>query len=784
VSPSRGLFARAVIVASTAGALIAAPGCKRHLDAPDAGASPAASRPIGASPSAASAGSNGVPTNASANGALLAASVARGVAFDFLTSVDQCSFGRRGPLLDFGETGLRVRGAQGEELSPERVEREGASFARVRARSITVPFYVGAEEEKASGDEPTTVTLRLRGVTAKTMAVFVNGKSAGTIKLAKGETKLVSVAASSPLLNAGLNELTLRFHAPPRTEREIMAEIDWAYLAPGELEPHFAAPTVRDVILDRALGGRLEKVFALRGGTSLRCMGFLPNRSTLELDLASEGAGEVEVEARLLRDRMPAAVLGRATVSGTFTPQRFPLATGPDAGVIGAIELAVVRAPKGSRALFGQPRVVVPPPAARPSPAPMRGVVLVVLGTVEPKTLVPYGGALGTAALARLAREGTVFSLHRSASTLANAALASMLAGRGPRSLRLDDGDARLPSAVTTIADAARQAGVVTAYFTGNPMTTAAHGFDRSWETQAAFLPDVDPGGVRPFDEAAAWLRARKDERFLLVVHARGGHPPWSITPEDLKTMAPPNYSGGLDPKHAGELLSKARHVPPLLRFTDADRTRAFALHASAFADQDKALARLVDALRSGGLDKHTLVLVTGDVGVSTAVNVPFGDGEPPSEELLATPLIATGAGLFPAGAVIGSPTVSLDIGKTVLGALGLAPPASFEGVDLADVAAAPALTLGRSQFASVLGHHSLRWGSLVLESSDRRDLLCDVGLEPLCTTDVRPTHPLALLVLGRRLAQEKSVPSVGGAPREQAVVDARTQAALRAWGR
>lgn len=736
---------------------------------------PSPSAPSDASASAAplASGSNGAQSKPTSVTAL-----------DFLASVDQCTFAAKGPLLDFGEAGLRIRGGQGEELSPERVEREGASFARIREKSISIPFYVGSEEEKVTASENTAVSLRLRAVAAKSAAIFVNGKAAGTVKLVKGETKLVSTTPAAPLLTPGLNEITVRFQTPPRTEREVMAELDWIHLGPGELERNFAAPTVRDVVLDRALGGRLEKAFALRSASSVRCMGFVPSTATLELDLGSEGTGEVEIEARLVRDRMAPSILGRARVAGSFTPQRFPIALDVQGGVVGGIELAVVRAAKGSRALLGQPRLVVPPRATRPVVEPMRGVVLVVLGTVEPRTLIPYAGTLGTEAIAPLAREGTVFTQHRSSSTLPHAALASMLAGRGPRSLRLDDEGARIPAAVTTIADAARQAGIVTAYFTGNPMTTAAHGFERSWETQAAILPDADPMGARPFDDAAAWLRARKNERFLLVVHARGGHPPWAASPDQVKTMPPDGYSGGLDPKHAGELLSKARHVPPLLRFTDADRTRAFALHSAAVVEQDRALARLFAELRSGGKEERTLVVVTGDVGVNTAANVPFGDGEAPNEQLLATPLIVRGKGLFPAGATVSTPTASLDIAKTLLGALGLAPPASFDGFDLADVAAAPSITMGRSLFASVLGRHSLRWGSLVLESSDRRELLCDVALESLCTTDIRPTHPLALLVLGRRLAQEKSAPGVGGVVREAAAPDPHTQAALRTWGR
>lgn len=707
---------------------------------------------------------------------------------DFVAQADDCTLSFKGPLVDLGEPGVRVRGSVGEELRLETVEREGASFARVRERSIAIPFFVSADEERTLAAAPTVITAHVRGGAAKGIALFVNGKPAGGLKPTKNEAKVLSATAPGALVTAGQNEIMLRFQAPARGERDVMAEIDWIHLGAGDAERTFAAPTHRDVLVDRPLAGRIEKVFALRAESTVRCMGYLPSAATLELDVAAEGGGEVEVEARLLRDRAPALVLGHAVVGDRAVPYRMALPPGSGAsslGTVGAIEIAVVRAPKGGRALLGHPRLVAPPPPTPPKPAaPMQGAVLVVFGTVEPKSLVPYGGTLGSEGFAALARDGTTFKAHRSGSTLAEAALAAMLTGHGPRTLRLEDGDARLPAGVTTIADAARQGGVVTAFFTGNPMTTAAQGFDRSWETASAILSDVDAVGTRVFDDAAAWLRAHKDERFLLVVHARGGHPPWMATPEQLKTMAPPAYAGGLDAKHAGELLAKARHVPPLLRFNDADRARAFALHAAAVTEADRALARLLAEVRALGKEERTLFVVAGDVGVSTAANVPFGDGEAPSEPLLSVPLIARGPGIFAKGASTENPSTDVDVARTVLDALGLPPPTAFEGTDLAEVAAAPSGTVGRPLFATVLGRHSLRFGTLVLESDARRELLCDVGLEPLCTTDVRPTHPLALFVLGRSLAAEKAPPAASGISREAAVLDPRAQALLRAWGR
>ena len=80
---------------------------------------------------------------------------------DFVARADECSFGLRGPLIDLGEPGTRVRGASNEELVLERVEREGASFARVRERSIVVPFFVTPDDERAFGELPTVISARI-----------------------------------------------------------------------------------------------------------------------------------------------------------------------------------------------------------------------------------------------------------------------------------------------------------------------------------------------------------------------------------------------------------------------------------------------------------------------------------------------------------------------------------------------------------------------------------------------------------------------------------------------
>ena len=423
-----------------------------------------------------------------------------------------------------------------------------------------------------------------------------------------------------------------------------------------------------------------------------------------------------------------------------------------------------------------------------------RGVVLVVMGELSPRAIEPYGGRLPMPELAALARAGVTFDAHRATTTVPAGALASMITGLSPRAHGVVDADAALPVGVTTLADAVRQAGVLAAMFTANPTTGPAFGFPRGWDTFVAKTPLDEGPSTSVFDQAAGWIDAHKADRFLVVVHARGGHPPWDASPDELKSLAPTDYAGGIDPKHAAELLSKARKVPPQIRLNDDDRARAWALYGLAVRAHDAALGRLMAALRAAGREEDTLVIVAGDASVDELAHVPFADGDSLDEGTLAVPLVvrAARASVDPAeasaldGRRVPSPTSSVDVAPTILDALGLTPPASFSGVDLWTVATGHGATDGRPELAVLGRRFELRWGSFVLAgvrsaSADRETKLCDLTLESACVSDVRGAFPLALEALHRRTFDRLAAPE---RPRVAATLDAHGAASLKAWGR
>ncbi|WP_394835271.1 sulfatase-like hydrolase/transferase [Pendulispora rubella] len=712
--------------------------------------------------------------------------------------LDGCTLGHRGILLDLGDASTRGRyGAHAmSRPTPETLEREGATWTRFREKAATLQFVA---LDRDFGDKPENpeaadsfVAARVRGGAAKSISVYLNGKPVGNWRLTKGETKILTARGSSELTTTGGNELLLRFNGVPKAAAgEAYAEIDWIHIGRGEPDANYAAPTRNDVTANPTLDGVARRALSLRAPGFVRCTGWIPQGGTAQAFAGIAGKGDAELRMSVIGDRT--GKIAETTFSahgGSWTKAEALLGDlgRPVTGTVGAFQVEVIRATPGARVLLGDPGIVAPKaPDAPPAPHG-RGVVLVVFGELQPKTLSLYGGVLPTPELAGLAARGLVFDAHRATSTLSHAALAAMLSGRTGRANGVNDFDARLPQGVTTIADVARQAGVVSAMFTANPLTSALFGFDRGWGTFVAHGPDEDVLATRVFDDAAEWIEAHKGDRFLVVIHARGGHPPWDITGEELKGLEPSGYTGSIDPKHAAELLSKARHVPPAIHFGDTDRARTWALYSHAVAAHDAALGRLLTTLRRTGRDADTTLFVTGDLSVDeighSPSHVPFGEGEPPEEPLLWVPLVVVPPAGFSGGRRVKAPTADVDLAPSMANALALSPSSYFRGVDLYRTLAGSVPESGRPLLATSGNRYALRLGNFVLRGSDRREDLCDVLIEPACIADVSSTHPLATEALERMLFAILHEPGETPVPREPVTLDTKAGGALKAWGR
>lgn len=724
---------------------------------------------------------------ASSSAIPLAASTTKGaggpgqnVVLDFVNAGPSCSFGHRGTLLDLGDATMRHRMSVGK-AGPGDVEireREGSNWVSMRGRSLALSFITTSDPKADNG---VVVEARVRGGAAKSASIFLNGKPLGVLPLTKGETKTVSARATNAPLLRGANELLVRLNGGGKGVHDELAEIDWIRVGPIDDDTAYAAPTRNDAIATIAIGGLSKRSITLRAPGFARCAGFIPNGAMLEGQIGVTG-GEAEAEVRVVGDRAEPRVIGSFKLGGEESPAWRPISLPlGDVGTLAGVELVAKSSTKGARVVFAEPRVLVPSAPEPPKVATSRGVIVVVLGTLAPKSLSPYGGAFATTELAELAQRGAVFETHRASTTLANGAVASMLTGLLPREHGVADPTAALNPSGFTIAEAARQAGVVTAMFTANPTTSAAFGFSRGWETFVSHAPSEEGPATTVFDDVIHWLDGHKDDRFLVVVHARGGHPPWDVPGEEIKELPPNGYAGALDPKHAGEMLAKARRAASQRLFTDADRERAFALHGKAVLAHDAALGRLVAHVKGLGRDLDTTWIVTGDVGVDAA-HIPFIDDDSLDEAALAVPLVVKAPG-SPAHTRVSTPTTSMDVASTVLEAFGLPPPKTLRGEGLWTLAARSGDAVARPMLATSTSRFSARWGNFVLAGIQGREgKLCNVALEPDCISDVRATHPLAGELMHGLVESQLGAPSLPPGPR--ANPDSSAASALRLWGR
>jgi hypothetical protein len=689
----------------------------------------------------------------------------RRVILDLSAHLDACVLGHKGVLLDLGAESARALYGIEEKSSLEKVEHDGATWDRVRTRTLV--FHFAGPEDAAAG-EP-FVDLRMRGGAARRVTVALNGKLVGTAPLSRGEIAVRELHSSSAALTDATNELVLRFGGMGKSP-DAAAEIDWIRVGVGPA-PEYAAPTYDASVTTESLANVPRRAVSLRAPAFVRCTAAVPKGATFDAQVGLLGKGWGDLEVRVLRDRAAPLLLTKVHVDDAAGWKPVSLALPDDARGVVALELRVAAASPGARVLLAEGKLRAPSHPAVVRAHPARGVLLVILGdTPTSATSLP--------ALSSLAKTSRVFEAHRATSTWAAASVASMLTGVLPREHGAEGDASALAPGLVTIGEAAREASISTAMFTANPTTSAAFGFARGFQTFQPSFPGSGGGATRAIEEAAKWIGAHKSERFLVVVHARGGHPPWEVPADQLKSLPPEDYNGAIEPgPHAAEILSHARHVPPQVRFNDADRKRAFALHDYAVSANDAALGRLIAALGEAGRAADTAVIVTSDTGMNASTHVPFGDAEPLDVSALESLLVVHDAGEATTERVR-TPTSSIDVATTVLAELGLPPPRSFEGEDLAS---ADGDDGSRPLFASTRGQTLVTWMGLVARTGEGPTELCVPAIDAACSSDASPLAPLASEAL-RKLLDEAS--SKKRAPHTPPAIDGPTAAALTAWGR
>lgn len=712
---------------------------------------------------------------------------------DLIELLPRCELRHRGILLDLGTPA--VDGLAGWNLGPEPntvVEREGASWLRVASRTVTYRFTL---------QEPQQVffSAKIKSLGGKSAAVLLDGKNAGSLPLARGQTKVSSSSVLASPVAPGVHQLTLRFSGASRDGREPVAEVDWLRVGfPGEDQAVFAAPTQADVLQNLALlGGTPHRPLALRVPSSLRCFLAVPENARLRTSLALLGNGEGEAEIRLLEDGQPATVLKTSRVLGSEKPvwTDLDLPLQAHANKLATLEITATQGSPGSRLLLGDPRILSGGVATNHIPR-AKAVVVVVVSAINPERLPPWAPDRPLPTFDALAREGVLFENYRVSSSLVGSVMASLMTGLSPRQHTVEDGFARIPESLPTLATIARDASVQNAMFTVHPASSSTFGFARGWDRFTFHSPTSPALGTKPIEDLISWIGEHSnhaDKGLLAVVHTRGIHPPFDFSPGEFAQLPPhpdQEYSGVLDPRRAGQILErlrrKKRGAPQ--RWNEADQMRLQAMIDGALVQTDRSLSNLIDALRKARLWNDTLLIVTSDVaGATDPTTLPFASVLEPREDVLRVPLYVH----FPGGSHGGErPTVPVstkDLTATALRALGLDAAVPGDGNDLFALAEQGGGSFELPQIASLGERVLVRWGDWRLVArSNTPPTLCDLKADPRCEQNRAEQFPLLTQALWRRAFEYEDrarPPRFQRPKREPATLDPDISAALNVWG-
>ncbi len=712
----------------------------------------------------------------------------RGDQYDLVSNASQCEVEHRGRLIDFGTDAAALWGAFQPKPAAldEYVTRDGASLLRARSRELSYDFWLDEHSDTLD------LSLRVRGIQAKWLYVDIDERRAGSLKLSEDEMRVIALPTFKQALEPGRHRLRLRFPRPPKGNQRALAELDWIRIGGKDDPPsRYAAPTLADVVSDVALKATPRRSFVLRGASTLRCYVKPSSDAVLKLALGFWGAGSGVAAVRLVRDSGPPVTLQTRRVEGgdaaVWTPLELDLGE-YQSDVVG-LELAALDATRGGRIAFGDP-VIARKPLPSPPPPLARTVVLIVLSSIDRSHLPPWAKTGELTALGEIARSSVAFSQYRAPTVVTSSTIATMLTGLPPRAHHLEAPSDRLPAGVQTLPRIVKEASGRAAMFTSVPTSFVPFGFDGSWEVFESFSPVNDIGAGEPFVRAARWLENELEgnaqgPRFVMI-HARGGHPPWDVSREKAQQLKPPEYSGALDPRRGGLVIAalRARARKNVRRLTDDDWIRMRALVEASLLEQDLGLRKLLGVLKAKNALDSTLLLLVGDVAPAAQPELPYDPLGSLSEDRLAVPLLARFPGQALAGKEIQAPTNTADLAVTALAALGLRAE-GMNGVDLFDRANGKSELTGTAQVATLPGRYATRLGPWLLRGAlGEVPTLCALDIDPACSRDVFAAHSIAARAGWlASYAAERAAAQNNRLLQTPATLDKETSAALAVWG-
>ena len=303
-----------------------------------------------------------------------------------------------------------------------------------------------------------------------------------------------------------------------------------------------------------------------------------------------------------------------------------------------------------------------------------RGVVLVSIDTLRRDHMSVYGYPRKTTpGLEAFATEAIVFDDAVSTSSWTLPAHASLLTSTYPSAHGAVNLNVGLSRSWPNLATLFRKSGFTTQAMVTHVYLAPEYGFDEGFDRHQ-YLPETRAEELT--DRAVRFLSAMGDRDFFLFVHYYDPH--WHYDP-------PPPYDTEFDPSYEGEVSGVWWDFKELA----ADEVDARDLHhIKALYDgeilyTDRHVERLFREMKSLGIFDKSVIVVTSDHGEEFLEHGHWEHQKTLYEELLRIPLLVKLPNGKGSGRRISEQVSLVDVAPTILEALSVPRPPSFEGRSL-----------------------------------------------------------------------------------------------------
>src|SRR5579872_3362675 len=288
-------------------------------------------------------------------------------------------------------------------------------------------------------------------------------------------------------------------------------------------------------------------------------------------------------------------------------------------------------------------------------PRPRPHVLLITLDTTRADRLGCYGyPAAHTPFLDSLAAQGVLCERAVTVAPITLPAHTSMFTGLYPAEHGVvTNGRGRLDDGISTLAEVLKRHGYETGAFIASFVLNGKFGVDRGFRTndddfaaeEAAFDPlHRERNGESVVDAALNWLKARRDKPFFCWIHLYDPHAPY---------------------------------LPHTELFGDEFADRPY---DAEIAYVDRQVGRLVEFLKTRGLESQTLVIIVGDHGEGLGEHAERTHGSTLYNATMHVPLLVRQPDRLPPGRRVSTNVSLVDLSPTVLDLMGIADPRKITG--------------------------------------------------------------------------------------------------------